>query len=290
MSDTLIAIRCALRALPLFAARAPGTPLRVLCVIALDAIHRRRHGAPMPRRNVKDLAAFLDFAACVNADWDRKALCRADYAVLRTRFERSEKRASVDDYLARLADLESLRPDFGGSAPHFAQVRSYREAVAAVSLAAAAAIALDSHSLDAEVRATGPDGDLEGLLRIVMQCQIVDDVLDYTEDRRHGLPSFLTATASLTQALALTSEAARGYGARRRDDKAVPIRVALSAATAAATLLLRIAQLMPIAGLTSRRLDHPCDDPIRRDTRRSPADPLSPTTRRTRVGAVGDRA
>jgi hypothetical protein len=290
MSDTLVAVRSALRALPLFVARAPRTPLRVLCVIALDVVHRQRHRAPMSRRNVGDLSAFLDFAACVNAEWDRKALRRADYAVLRTRFERSEKCAIVDDYLARIADLEGLRPGIGGSARHFEQVRSYREAVATVSLAAAAAIALDSKSVDAETRAIGPGGDLEGLLRIVMQCQIVDDVLDYAEDRLRGLPSFLTATASLTQALALTSDAARGYGAGRRDDKAVPIRAALSVATAAATLLVRIAQLMPVRGLTSRRLDRPCDDPSRRDTRRSPADPLSPTTHRTRVGAIADRA
>ena len=67
-----------------------------------------------------------------------------------------------------------------------------------------------------------------------MQCQIIDDVVDYTEDVSAGLPSFLTATASLPQAMELTANAARHYAASRQSsgNGVFPLRVALCAVTA----------------------------------------------------------
>jgi hypothetical protein len=296
MSDLVIAGRCLLRSAPLWCARAPKTPLRVLCVIALDALHRRRHAAPMPRRNIRDLVSFLDLAACANAEWDGKTLSDADCAAVRSRVDRSARHACVKDYLTRLAALESRRPEICGAVDRFGEVRDYRESVVTLSLAAAAAIALDS-SIDEEIRALGADADFQALMRIVMQCQIVDDVLDYEEDRRLGLPSFMTATPSPGQALRLTIDAARAYGDSRTGRGTLPVRAALIAATAGTVLLLRVAlwrrqdaTAWPVRGVTSRRPDRPSDDPSRRDTRRSPVDPLSPTTHRTPVGAVADRA
>ena len=53
--------------------------------------------------------------------------------------------------------------------------------------------------------ATYCDADLNILFRIVMQCQIIDDVLDYAKDMSAGLPSFLTASKSLPQAFGTNS-------------------------------------------------------------------------------------
>ena len=53
------------------------------------------------------------------------------------------------------------------------------------------------------------------LFRIAMQCQIIDDVLDYPQDMSAGLPSFLTAAESLPQALELSRLAALGYADSR---------------------------------------------------------------------------
>ena len=74
------------------------------------------------------------------------------------------------------------------------------------------------------------DDDLNILFRIVMQCQIIDDVLDYSQDLSAGLPSFLTASTSLPQAFELTRLAALGYADDRdlpRTPKVFPLRSAL---------------------------------------------------------------
>lgn len=63
-----------------------------------------------------------------------------------------------------------------------------------------------------------------------MQCQIIDDVLDYTEDMSAGLPSFLTASASLPDALMWSAESASSYSAlcaTQRRTVVFPFRVAL---------------------------------------------------------------
>ena len=93
-----------------------------------------------------------------------------------------------------------------------------------------ATTACGDQCLDEAIEATYGDGDLNLLFRIVMQCQIIDDVLDYSQDRSAGLPSFLTACESLPQALELTRLAARGYADDRhvaRTADVFPLRAAL---------------------------------------------------------------
>ncbi len=85
--------------------------------------------------------------------------------------------------------------------------------------------------------------DVDILCNILMQCQIVDDVLDYDEDAAAGLPSFLTASASMPQARAWTAEAARSYGnhaVARHDSVVFPFRVALRLFTIVARLVIYI--------------------------------------------------
>jgi hypothetical protein len=73
ISSILIAVRSTVRGLPLFVSARPGTPLRVLCLIAFDTLHMLRNAKPLPIPDVRVLAALLDFGACANAAFDNKA-------------------------------------------------------------------------------------------------------------------------------------------------------------------------------------------------------------------------
>jgi hypothetical protein len=241
---SLVSVTCLLRGLPLFFCGAPRTPLRVLGIIALDTLHVLRRSQPLPRQRIDELAMVLDFLGCTNASWDHKNLCEAEYQAIRQRLEEAGLGVYIGKYLNRLRELESRRPSIGGDHRRFDEVRAYREAVARLSLGAAAAIALNAECLEEGILATQFDSDIETLFRILMQCQIIDDVVDYTEDLSAGLPSFLTGSASLTQAMELTADAARCYAASgdRSSPAAVfPLRMALSVFTAVTTLVVRVA-------------------------------------------------
>lgn len=240
----LVSITCLLRGLPLFFCAAPATPLRVLCIVALDTIHVLRCSQPLSRQRRKELGTFLDFQACTNAMWDRKPLCAAEYQRLRQQLQKAGLGIWITEYLNRLGELETRRPPVGGDSRHFDAVRSYREAVARLSLATIAAIAMNADRLDDAIRSTYCEGDVAALFRMAMQCQIIDDVVDYAEDLSAGLPSFLTASASLPQAIALTSDAARSYGAGRRrsaEGGVLPLEAALYLLTAVTTLVVAVA-------------------------------------------------
>jgi hypothetical protein len=258
---SLVSMACLLRGLPLFFRAAPKTPLRVLCIIALDTVHVLRNGQRLPRKRCEQLAAFLDFQACTNAVWDGKDLCPAEYRALRQWLEKAGLGSWIAEYLSRLAELESRRPSLGGGRQHFDDVRSYREAVVRLSLATITAIALKAERLEDAMRATDCDGDVAALFGMAMQCQIIDDVLDYREDRSVGLPSFLTAAASLPQAMALTAEAARSYAASREGSAGAgvfPLEVALRVIAAVTKLVIAVARRggirdVPAAGERSDR-------------------------------------
>jgi hypothetical protein len=225
LRESLVAARCLLRRLPLFFRAAPETPLRVLGIVAFDTLHVLRTSRPLSKPRVTALAAFLDFEGCANAEWDHKNLCEADARAIHLRLEAAGLGACATVYCHELERLEGSRPAPGGDRRRFAEVRAYREDVVRLSISTAAAIALPSPD--------GPDADDEDvdiLCRILMQCQIVDDVLDYTEDATAGLPSFLTACASVPDALVWTRDAARTYAtipAPSGHSAAFPFRVAL---------------------------------------------------------------
>jgi hypothetical protein len=235
-----VSVTCLLRSLPLLFSAVPRTPLRVLCIVALDTLHVLRHAQPLSRTRRQELAAFLDFQACTNAAWDRKALCATEFHSLRQWLETAGLRPWIEEYLSRLRALETRRPPIGGDDRRFDEVRAYREGVARLSLATIAAIALHADRLDEGIHATHDDCDVATLFRLTMQCQIIDDVVDYRQDRSAGLPSFLTASRSLSQGIALTADAARGYAATRQrsSDAVFPLRTALRVLSAVATLLV----------------------------------------------------
>ena len=252
---SLAFVTCLLRAVPLFFRATPRTPLRVLAIVALDTLHVLRHAQPLTRKRIRELAWFIDFQGCANAAWDGKTLCEADYRSFQQQLVAAGLGVCIDEYLRQLRELESRRPAIGGDDQRFDEVRAYREAVARLAATTDAAIALNAACRAEDILATQDDHDVEMLFRILMQCQIIDDVIDYRQDLSAGLPSFLTASASLPDAIALTAEAVRSYAANApaRDLRPAnsadsspavvfPVRTALGVLTAVTKLVVRLAQ------------------------------------------------
>jgi len=246
-SALLASIACFVHDLPLFFSAVPKTPLRVLCIIAFDTLHTLRNARPMPRQRAKVLASLLDFGACTNASLDGKRYCVKAQDEARQRLREAGLGPLVDEYVSELQLLESHRPSPGpGGDDHTcAAVRAYRESVASLSLEVIAAAALDPESKQPVRRSVHDDDGLEILFRIVMQCQIIDDVIDYSKDSAAGLPGFLTASASLAQALKWAAQAADRYSELRafaRSAETFPLRLALIVVSAMTRLILRICQ------------------------------------------------
>jgi len=245
ISSILTAVRSLVRGLRLFLSARPKTPLRVLCIMAFDMLHMRRHATPLPMRKLRTLAALLDFGACANAAFDGKDCCQHECRVTLQLLEDAGLRSSVVEYLQRLQDLECGRPLPGGDNWQFQKVSLYREDVVRLSLAMVAKAANGNQCLDEEIRATYRDADLNILFRIVMQCQIIDDVLDYSADAFAGLPSFLTAAPSLGQSFELTRLAALGYADDRgllRTGDVVCLRLALRFVSTCTKLAIAVAR------------------------------------------------
>jgi hypothetical protein len=227
-----------------------------LCIIALDTIHASRHSQPLPRRRREHVATLLDSQAGTNAVWDHKPLCAAEYQAQRQRLEQAGLASWITEYLGRLGELESRRPSAGGDARRFGDVHAYRESVARLSLATVTAIALNAESVDEGIRATHDDNDVAALFRMAMQCQIIDDVLDYRKDLSAGLPSFLTACGSLPQSVALTAGAAQYYRVspeHRSSRNVFPLRVALRILSVLASLAVRAAAVRTVHWPTGLR-------------------------------------
>jgi hypothetical protein len=206
--------------------------------------HSRRLAVPQLRA----LAALLDFGACANAALDSKGYRPGEFRRVRHALAEAGLDSSVTEYLRRLEELERRRPSIAGDHWQFQRVALYREAVVRLSLGMVAAMAMGNHGIDDGIRATYCDHDLVVLFRIAMQCQIIDDVLDYREDLEAGLPSFLTACESLPQAVALTRQAASVYagdcGPLPCGD-ALALRVALFIVSACARVAITLRVMCP---------------------------------------------
>lgn len=236
-----IAVGSIARGLSLFLSARPKTPLRVLCIMSFDTLHILRNAKPLPALKVRLLAALLDFAACANAAFDHKRCCPRELRETRQLLEEAGLRSLVAEHLRRLKHLETRRPLPGGDDVQFHSVRSYREAVVRLSLGTVAATVNDSQCLNDAIRATYGNAALMILFRIVMQCQIIDDVLDYSQDMSAGLPSFLTASKPLSRSFELVRMAAMGYADDRdlpRNGDLYPLRFAMFLVSSSAKLAI----------------------------------------------------
>src|SRR5262249_60122100 len=122
-------------------------------------------------------------------------------------------------------------PARGGDGALLKEVCSARQGGVGLSVGRGGATADGRKSLDDGIRATDCECALDILFRIVMLCQIIDDVLDYSQDLSAGLPSFLTALGPLPQAFEAARLSARDYAEGRdlpRTGALVPLRLALS--------------------------------------------------------------
>ena len=241
LAASLAAMISFLRGLPLFVSSRPKTPLRVLCLMAFDTVHVLRNSRWLSADTLQTLASLLDFGACANDFFDGKGVSRQEYRATRRLLDRSRTSVAVNEYMSRLRDLENRRPSPGGDARQHRKAQAYRESVIRLSLGMIAATALKNLTIEDGIQATYRDEDLETLYRIVMLCQIIDDVFDFAADTDDGLPSFLTADALPSQALALTSDAAMRYadwGGLPSSPHVFPFRAALLGISALAKLAI----------------------------------------------------
>ena len=239
--------RCFICGIPLFFSKRPGTPLRVLCVIAFDTLHTFRNSDRLTTDSLRTLATLLDFAACVNAVQDHKKCRPEEYECTLQQLEAAGSGDLVQEYLQQLGELERNRPFPGGDLQRFQDSRAYREAVVRLSLAAVATVASDKFCLNDAKAAVHLDEDLDTLFRIIMLCQIIDDVMDYSADRAARLPSFLTSVASFPQSIEYTRLAAKSYASARALpalNGIFPLQLALVAVSALAELIICLRVLL----------------------------------------------
>ncbi len=243
ISSLMIAAISLLRGLPLFFAARPRTPLRVLCIMAFDTLHRLRSSQRLPTHRVRMLAALLDFGACANAAFDGKKFCPQEFHRTRQLLEDAGFGSTAAEYWRRIQELERRRPCPGGNRAQFQRVKTYREEVVQLSLGVLTSTVFGLDCLDDGIQAICAETDLAIVFGIVMQCQVIDDVMDYSKDAAAGLPSFLTAPESLRQAFELTCQAARSYANDQgipQSGDVLPLRLVLFAVSAIAELLITL--------------------------------------------------
>lgn len=180
----------------LFFARQPGTPLRVLSLMAISAALEAR-GIALDAARKRAIIDTMELGAYLNDRFDGDPHNPADFRHCISSFSRSFHRDCICSYIKRLRHLERSRP---GRRPAASDVRIYRENVNRVSLATLWAIATQG-PIDVAEHEIQTDADLRILFRIVMIAQIIDDVLDIRKDCKRGLPSFATADDSNSPAL-----------------------------------------------------------------------------------------
>ena len=116
-------------------------------------------------------------APAANTAFDHKRGRRNELRVPRRLLEEAGMGSSVAEYLRRLGDLERGRPRPGGAGWQFHSVRLYREAVVRP-FAGSGCHGRLPRTMPARKPLWQPTAmsDLNLLFRIVMQCQIIDDV------------------------------------------------------------------------------------------------------------------
>ena len=183
ISSILIAVVSIVRGLSLFMSARPKTPLRVLCIMAFDTLHMLRHA-----KRAADASNSECWQHCSISEPAPMRLsitrmcCRHECRATLQLLEEAGIRSSVVEYLRRLSDLESRRPLPGGDHRQFQKVGLYREAVVRLSLEWWPRQPMATSASTRESARPTAMADLNILFRIVMQCQIIDDVLDYSKD------------------------------------------------------------------------------------------------------------
>lgn len=206
---------------------------------------------------------FLDFGACLNAALDGKKFCPAEFQRLQDSLENAGLANIANDYVCSIQQLELKRPEAFRDHLQSEDTLRYRESIVGLNLTFLIMLSLEYGSLEECLRATHADDDLKLLFRIVMQCQIIDDVFDYSKDVRQRLPGFLTASARLGESFDMTWNAARRYASGHsssRISSLFPLQAALFLVSMIAKTLIilgRWRQRSQIAKMNSYELPVP---------------------------------
>ena len=211
--------------------------------MAFDFVYMLRTSQRLRSEDVMNLALLLDFGANANAALDGKKSRPDDLRRSRRIFHDAAISKSVDDYWSRIQELESRRPSAFGDRSQCRNVRRYREDVVCLSLGILSTAAFGYANIDDGVNAVRANKDLQLLFRIAMQCQIIDDVMDFANDYAWRLPGFLTASESLPESFELTYHAARCYASNEgvaQSWNLFPLRIALFVVSALANLLITL--------------------------------------------------
>jgi len=191
------------------------------------------------------LSALLDFGGCTNAMIDDKDFCREELRGTRQILDEAGMTPFVEEFMRRLWELEGSRPSRLEDTWQFHRGLSYREEVIRLLLGMVATAATDKLDLEDGIQSTYCNDDLNILFRIAMQCQIIDDILDYSKDISAGLPTFLTVSESFPAAIQQTHQAACRYADSRdlaRSGDVFVLRIALFFASTSAKLMIRLAR------------------------------------------------
>tara|TARA_R110002072_G_scaffold287242_1_gene452647 strand:- start:116687 stop:117376 length:690 start_codon:yes stop_codon:yes gene_type:complete len=223
--------------------------------MAFDTLHVLRSSKRLSKQCLQELATLLDFGACANAFFDSKNFDHQEYRRTRQTLADFSLGKPVDEYVRKLRELERHRPLPGGDDRSHGDVKTYREEVVRLSLGIVGTVANDRCSVESGIRQTHHDDGLNMLFRLVMFCQIIDDVLDWPHDLVAGIPSFTTGHASLSRAIELTRDATVAY---RRDVPAAPclfpLRVALYGLSITTRLMLATGRLILVSPLVRQNV------------------------------------
>jgi hypothetical protein len=209
------------RGLRFYLSRRTGTPLRALCIAAQDFLHKTRYGTPLDADAINTLAAMIELGARLNQLHDGKMLRDGRETINMRRAVPLEPRGGKHDrtlycYMKALKDLECNRPLPAARGMSTPAIIAYREDVIRLSLGTVSTIAEINSDIASGIQSTKDMGAMNVLFRIVMQCQILDDVLDQQKDTALKLPTFMTASSDSAAGFRLALQAVVGYSHRKR--------------------------------------------------------------------------
>lgn len=171
-----------LRCFPWWFRSTPGTPLRCLCLAALDFVYRMEFQRPLPSDSYRQLAEFLLFAAQQNRILDNKSNEQIPF----------ETKAYSISYANELIEIETNRPKMGSDRFNPGCIQAYREQVVALALKHSFAITFGDRDWARQSSAVS-QLYFDLLFRIAMLCQLADDLIDHRRDHAMNLPSFATS-------------------------------------------------------------------------------------------------
>jgi hypothetical protein len=230
----------------LFFRACPGTPLRVLCVVAFDTFHEIRFGEPMPRENINYIAHYLVVAASRNALLDNKPYSTKKLEASHRFLERPGLVNLVEAYVGQLEFIEKNRPTTINRLD-WNSIRCYRERVVCLSIETICELGKYGTRHTWRDDWVQNDPVLSCLFRLAILLQIADDFIDVGSDLKAQLPTFITVACTDTHSPEKLKLLIRSYSPRDIQSLAENwlFRLAVSAVCLVLELAVLIFRLRP---------------------------------------------